>query len=87
MGNSNFRVLYTRVTNDIVRRVFEHRNKLIKGFTNKYNVTKLIYFECFDDPVSAIMREKQIKGGSREKKNALILKQNPNFDDLYDTII
>ena len=87
MGNSDSNVLYTGITNDLIRRVFEHRNKIIKGFTSKYNITKLIYFESFDNPTSAITREKQIKGGSRDKKIALITKQNPNLVDLYETII
>ena len=86
---TNFRntVIYTGVTNNIVRRVYEHKNKLIKSFTNKYNVIKLVYFEIFDGIETAISREKQIKAGSRKKKIDLITKDNPKFLDLYDKII
>ena len=64
-GNS---VLYIGVTRDLTRRVFEHREKVIEGFTKKYNVTKLVYYEIFDDPESAITREKQLRAGSRQKR-------------------
>ena len=84
LTNKNNTVLYTGVTNDLVRRCHEHKNKLIKGFTEKYNVDKLIYYELFDDINFAIKREKQIKGYSREKKNLLIKRLNPNRDDLYN---
>ena len=87
MTNFNNAVIYTGVTNDIVRRVYEHRNKLIKSFASKYNVTKLIYFEIFDDIETAISREKQIKSGSRQKKINLITKNNPGFVDLYQDIL
>jgi len=86
LTNKFNRVLYTGITNDIYRRVYEHKNKLIKGFSSKYNVTKLIYYEVFDNVESAIMREKQIKGGSRKKKNNLIMNMNPMFIDLYDSL-
>jgi len=74
--------LYTGVTNDLVRRVYEHKNKLIPGFTAKYNITKLVYFETTDDVRTAIAREKQIKGWLRVKKVALIESVNPSWDDL-----
>jgi putative endonuclease len=74
--------LYTGVTNDLARRVYEHRNKLIPGFTAKYNITKLVYFEAIDDVRTAIAREKQIKGWLRAKKVALIESVNPSWDDL-----
>ncbi len=80
-------VLYTGVTNNLIRRVFEHKNHLVKGFTSKYNVTKLVYYEVFDSIESAILREKQIKGGSRNKKIILINKLNPEWKDLYSQII
>ncbi|MDO8662918.1 MAG: GIY-YIG nuclease family protein [Candidatus Omnitrophota bacterium] len=80
-------VVYTGVTSNLVRRVYEHRNKSVDGFTKKYNVTKLVYYECFDDPISVINREKQIKAGSRQKKIDLIIKKNPKFLDLYQMII
>ena len=72
-------VLYTGVTNNLVRRVYEHRSHLVKGFTDKYNVTKLVYFEATDDIEGAIFREKQIKGGSRQKKLNLVNSKNPNW--------
>jgi putative endonuclease len=79
-------VLYTGVTNDLVRRIFEHRNKLADGFTNKYNVNKLVYYEIFYDIESAILREKAIKNLVRRKKLDLINKDNSQFMDLYDSI-
>jgi len=86
LTNKFNRVLYTGITNDIYRRVYEHKNKLIKGFSSKYNVTKLIYYEVFDNVESAIVREKQIKGGSRKKKINLIMNMNPMLIDLYDSL-
>jgi putative endonuclease len=77
-------VLYTGVTNDLERRCFEHKNKMIKGFTCKYNVDKLVYFEQFDLIETAIAREKQIKGYSRVKKMALIEKFNKDWKDLIN---
>jgi putative endonuclease len=84
LTNENNTVLYTGVTNDLVRRCNEHKNKLNKGFTEKYNVDKLIYYEVFDEIEFAIRREKQIKGYSRMKKDLLIDKLNPNRIDLYN---
>jgi len=86
MTNKVNTVLYTGVTNDLKRRCFEHREKLVKGFTSKYNITKLVYYEIFQDPENAITREKQIKGGSRAKKVELVNKMNPDWKDLYDEI-
>ena len=74
--------LYTGITNDLYRRLYEHKNKLTPGFTKKYNIDKLIYYEVFDDPESAIQREKEIKGWTRKKKLELIKKINPNFEEL-----
>ena len=85
--NKYNRVLYTGITNDLTRRIYEHKNKLIEGFTSKYNVNKLIYYEVFDEVTSAILREKQIKGGSRNNKIALINKLNPTWKDLYEEIL
>jgi putative endonuclease len=76
-------VLYTGVTNDISRRCFEHKQGKIVGFTQKYNVHKLVYYEVFDLVEMAIAREKQIKGYSREKKNDLINRFNPSWTELY----
>jgi putative endonuclease len=86
MTNKNNTVIYTGVTNDLKRRVYEHKEKLIDGFTKKYNVNKLVYFESTNDINSAIHREKQIKAGSRQKKIDLIHFANKNWKDLYDEI-
>ena len=83
LTNTRHTVLYTGVTNDLERRCFEHKQKIIKGFTNKYNVDKLIYFEQFDFIDLAIAREKQIKGYSRTKKIALIDQFNKEWKELY----
>ena len=83
VSNKNNNVLYTGVTNDLVRRCHEHKRKLLKGFTEKYNVDKLVYYEVFDQIEMAIDREKQIKGYSRKKKDLLIDKVNPERNELY----
>jgi len=86
LTNKNNTVIYTGVTNDLKRRVYEHKEKLIDGFTKKYNVNKLVYFETANDINSAISREKQIKAGSRQKKIDLINSINKGWKDLYDEI-
>jgi len=78
------RTLYTGVTNNLYRRVYEHKNKLIGGFTKKYNITKLIWYEVTSEITSAIAREKQIKGWLRRKKIALIESVNPEWKDLSE---
>ncbi len=78
------KTLYVGVTNNLQRRVYEHKNKMIKGFTSKYNITKVVYFEVFNDIKSAIKREKQIKGWLREKKVDLIKSMNPEWNDLSE---
>ena len=83
LTNANHSVLYTGMTNNLIRRCFEHKQKKIKGFTQKYNVTKLIYYEKFDYVDLAIAREKQIKGFSRIKKIAIINSSNTEWKDLY----
>lgn len=75
-------VIYTGVTNNLERRLFEHQNKLNEGFSNKYNATKLVYYEETEDVVAAITREKQIKGWTRRKKFQLINSLNPEWKDL-----
>ena len=87
LTNKHNNVLYTGVTNDLVRRIYEHKNKLQKGFTEKYNVDRLVYYEIYADIVEAIRREKQIKGWSRTKKNDLINQLNPEWKDLYGDIL
>jgi len=86
MTNKRNTVLYTGVTRDLVRRVWQHRNKLVEGFTKRYNATKLVYYEVFDTPQSAIEREKKLKGGSRQRKIDLIEGMNPKWRDLYPEI-
>jgi putative endonuclease len=78
--------MYVGVTNDLKRRLYEHQNKLMKGFTEKYNVTKLVYFEQTADIISALAREKEIKKWRREKKNALVIQLNPHWNDLSNAI-
>ena len=81
-------VLYTGVTKDLVRRVYEHKNHIDKdSFTAKYNITKLVYFEQTTDVKSAIEREKQIKSWSRDRKTSLIFEMNPKWVDLYNQIL
>jgi len=87
LTNRNHTVLYTGVTNDLVRRVYEHENHLdCKSFTAKYKVNKLIYFEQTSDVRVALEREKQIKGWKRENKIGLIMESNPRWIDLYEQI-
>ena len=88
MSNNQNNVIYTGVTNDLIRRVYEHKNHLDKGsFTARYNVDKLVYFEISSDIEAAIAREKQIKGWSRKNKNKLIERKNPNWIDIYESIL
>ncbi|MBI4652953.1 GIY-YIG nuclease family protein [Candidatus Kuenenbacteria bacterium] len=86
MTNQNNTALYTGVTNNLTRRIYEHKEKLVKGFTKKYNIIKLVYYEIFNDIGNAILREKQIKGGSRAKKIKLIESINKEWKDLYDEL-
>ena len=82
LTNWNNKVMYVGVTNNLKRRIYEHKNKLIKGFTEKYNLNKLVFFEETQDVTSAIAREKEIKKWRREKKNQLVNRMNPNWKDL-----
>jgi putative endonuclease len=86
MTNAHNTVLYTGVTNDLARRVYEHKNGIGSAFVKKYNVHKLVYYEVGNSVHSAIAREKQIKGGSRQKKIDLVNKLNPYWKDLFDEI-
>jgi len=81
-SNKTNKVLYTGITNDLVRRMYEHKNKLVDGFTKKYNVNRLLFCEEFFDPSEAIAAEKRIKGWLRNRKLELIRKNNPEFKDL-----
>ncbi|MDO8658567.1 MAG: GIY-YIG nuclease family protein [Candidatus Levybacteria bacterium] len=87
LTNKNNNVLYTGITSNLVKRIYEHKNKLADGFTKKYNASKLAYYEIFEDPENAIKREKTIKNLLRIKKIALIKTKNPEFKDLYDEIL
>ena len=88
LTNERKNVMYVGVTNDLVRRMYEHKNHLDKGsFTARYNTDRLVYFEYATDPEAAIGREKQIKGWNRARKNKLVESKNPNWDDLYESIL
>ncbi len=78
--------LYLGVTNDLIRRVYEHKSKAVRGFTSRYDVTRLVWFEIYDDPTNAIEREKEIKKWRRDWKIALIEENNPDWIDLYAEI-
>ncbi len=82
LTNWNNKVLYVGVTNDVERRIYEHKNKIVKGFTEKYNVDKLVYLEETEDINAALEREKQIKQWSRKKKNTLVVSMNPQWKNL-----
>ena len=78
--------IYIGITNDLVRRIYEHRTKAVRGFTSKYNITRLVWFEIYDDPISAISREKELKKWKRSWKTKSIEEKNPQWDDLYESI-
>jgi putative endonuclease len=78
--------IYVGMTNDLVRRIYEHRTKAVRGFTSKYNITRLVWFEIYDDPLSAISREKELKKWKRSWKIKLIEARNPEWQDLYESI-
>ena len=84
LSNKSHVVLYTGVTNDLAKRVYQHKHKEMPGFTSQYNVDHLVYYEQFDNPIDAINREKQIKAGSRKRKKELVEKMNPKWYDLSD---
>ena len=86
MTNRRNTVLYIGVTNNLIRRIYEHKEKLVDGFAKKYNVTKLVYYEVYEDVENAISREKQLKAGSRQKKIDLINQMNIGWRDLYDEL-
>ncbi|MEA2878414.1 MAG: putative endonuclease [Hyphomicrobiales bacterium] len=79
--------IYIGVTNDLIRRVYEHKEKLVPGFTKDHHVDKLVYYEIFDDPEPAIVREKRLKRWKRDWKIELIERDNPSWDDLYSELI
>jgi len=87
MSNPDRTVLYTGVTRNLMKRVWQHKEKVVDGFTKKYNVTDLVYYEIFDSPLEAIEREKQIKSWSRKRKNQMVEAENSSWKDLYDEIV
>ena len=87
LTNKVHSVLYTGITSNLPKRIYEHKNKVVKSFTSKYNLNKLVYFEATDSITSAIKREKQIKGKSRAYKEDLINNFNPEWEDLFSKII
>ena len=87
LTNDRNTTLYIGVTSNLVQRVYQHKNKLIEGFSAKYNLHKLIYFEQFDDMYNAILREKRLKKWDREWKNQLIDQRNPSWIDLYPSLL
>jgi putative endonuclease len=86
MSNRYNKVLYVGITSYLIKRVWEHKNKVVDGFTKRYNLNKLVYYEIYDDIETAINREKQIKSWSRRKKAELINALNPSWDDLYEKL-
>ena len=86
MTNKRNTALCAGVTNDLTRRIYDHKEKLVEGFTKRYHITKLVYYEVFDDIQSAILREKQIKGGSRQKKIGLVDSMNKEWRDLHEEL-
>ncbi len=87
MTNKNNTTLYVGVTNDLIRRVWEHKNHVVKGFTTQYDLNKLVYYEIYEDELTAIAREKYLKKCYRKTKNKLICNVNPQWNDLYEQII
>ena len=87
LANNKNGTLYVGVTNDLIRRIYEHKNDLVDGFTKKYNVHQLVYYEIVEDVEAAIMREKQLKKWNRKWKIRLIENKNPTWEDLYDKLI
>ena len=87
LTNKHNNVFYIGVTNNLIRRIYEHRNHMFKGFSDKYNVEKLVYYECYSDKLIAIQREKNLKHYTKQWKIDLINKFNPEWKDLYSDII
>jgi len=86
LTNNNNTTIYIGVTSNLIKRIWQHKNKFAKGFTYKYNINKLVYYEVYDNPENVITREKQIKAGTRENKINLINSMNPEWIDLFDTL-
>jgi putative endonuclease len=86
LASGKHKTLYLGVTNNLIRRIHEHKTKVTPGFTSRYNVVRLVWFECYDDPTNAIAREKDIKKWRRDWKIRLIEEDNPDWSDLYSSI-
>ncbi len=86
LTNKRNGILYIGATSDLPKRVWEHKNKVVKGFSEKYNLINLVYFELYEDMAQAILREKQLKAGSRRRKIELIESFNPDWRDLYQDV-
>lgn len=86
-ANKRNGTLYTGVTSDLVKRIYEHKTGVVEGFTSKYAVDMLVWYEVYESIIDAIAREKRIKAGSRKRKLALIESMNPEWQDLYETIV
>ena len=87
LTNVTNKVMYVGMTNNLQRRLYEHKNGIVDGFTKKYRVHKLVYYEVTSDVTAAIEREKQIKGWNRKRKNKLVESKNPSWAELYDSIL
>ena len=87
MTNKHNTTLYVGVTSDLVRRVWEHKHGVYKGFTSRYNLHKLVYYEIYDDELTAIEREKDLKKFYKKTKRQMVTKKNPNWIDLYDELV
>jgi putative endonuclease len=86
LANTTNVALYIGVTSDLKRRVYEHKQKVIRGFAERYSIDKLVYYEVYQDPENAILREKRLKGSPRARKNRLVASLNPQWRDLYEEI-
>ena len=86
LANTTNVALYIGVTSDLKRRIYEHKRKLVKGFAEQYSIDKLVYYEVYQDPENAILREKRLKGSSRARKNRLVASLNPQWRDLYEEV-
>ena len=86
LTNKSNRVLYVGITSNISKRIYQHRNPTCESFTSRYNVTKLVHVETYEDPYLAIRKEKQLKAGSRKRKNEVVNKHNPDWKDLSESV-
>jgi putative endonuclease len=87
MASGKHGTLYLGVTSNLIRRIYEHKTRAVPGFTSRYDIDRLVWYECYDDPENAITREKEIKKWRREWKVNLIERDNPDWEDLYSQIV